>query len=105
FHSTLTHSLLPPLFPYTTLFRSCHAVARDLGLFCRHSDARQLLPLRFGNFLSSSASPFCGGGLGWGDEVRHLTPHPPLISIRRRDRKSTRLNSSHVAISYAVFCL
>src|SRR5579884_4461304 len=26
-------------------------------------------------------------------------------ALRRRDRKSTRLNSSHVAISYAVFCL
>src|SRR5690625_6279834 len=31
-------------------------------------------------------------------ERRHHAPH-------RRDRKSTRLNSSHVAISYAVFCL
>src|SRR5437660_117838 len=31
------------------------------------------------------------------------TPRPR--SMRRRDRKSTRLNSSHVAISYAVFCL
>src|SRR5690625_5795633 len=28
-----------------------------------------------------------------------------LLASRRRDRKSTRLNSSHVAISYAVFCL
>src|SRR5690625_2716358 len=34
--------------------------------------------------------------------------HPPPVLQRagaRRDRKSTRLNSSHVAISYAVFCL
>src|SRR6266576_4599095 len=30
---------------------------------------------------------------------------PPTRSCRRRDRKSTRLNSSHVEISYAVFCL
>src|SRR5437870_5895593 len=30
---------------------------------------------------------------------------PPPWPPRRRDRKSTRLNSSHVAISYAVFCL
>src|SRR5436309_3160910 len=30
---------------------------------------------------------------------------PPVPSPRRRDRKSTRLNSSHVKISYAVFCL
>src|SRR5690349_24142845 len=28
-----------------------------------------------------------------------------LLELRRRDRKSTRLNSSHVEISYAVFCL
>src|SRR6266508_3550911 len=34
------------------------------------------------------------------------TSHPSgCISTRDRDRKSTRLNSSHVAISYAVFCL
>src|SRR5215208_6834815 len=31
--------------------------------------------------------------------------HAPSSASRRRDRKSTRLNSSHVAISYAVFCL
>src|SRR5207253_8481356 len=38
-----------------------------------------------------------------------LTPHypakSPLEDVLSRDRKSTRLNSSHVAISYAVFCL
>src|SRR5690625_7133163 len=28
-----------------------------------------------------------------------------VLNVQRRDRKSTRLNSSHVAISYAVFCL
>src|SRR5690606_39461720 len=34
-----------------------------------------------------------------------LTTELGLLSPRRRDRKSTRLNSSHVKISYAVFCL
>src|SRR5690625_7969668 len=34
----------------------------------------------------------------------HLGEHGPLRT-RTRDRKSTRLNSSHVAISYAVFCM
>src|SRR5258708_29338194 len=35
-----------------------------------------------------------------------LTPRPPLRDAERgRDRKSTRLNSSHQIISYAVFCL
>src|SRR5207253_4215815 len=35
----------------------------------------------------------------------HVWVSTRLISVCSRDRKSTRLNSSHVAISYAVFCL
>src|SRR5215813_12903352 len=35
----------------------------------------------------------------------HARPHVPLQPADPRDRKSTRLNSSHVRISYAVFCL
>src|SRR5256885_11628207 len=42
----------------------------------------------------------------------HASPRPQLLDLRRRqrlrpggDRKSTRLNSSHLVISYAVFCL
>src|SRR5207249_10845119 len=41
--------------------------------------------------------------------VGHRRPRPPCgrssSASRRQDRKSTRLNSSHVSISYAVFCL
>src|SRR5256885_13267519 len=33
------------------------------------------------------------------------SPSPPANTSCRRDRKSTRLNSSHLVISYAVFCL
>src|SRR3954470_25083732 len=36
---------------------------------------------------------------------RRTGPAPPRFAGSRRDRKSTRLNSSHVEISYAVFCL
>src|SRR5438067_3109630 len=36
---------------------------------------------------------------------RPLVPHAGVDPGRQRDRKSTRLNSSHVSISYAVFCL
>src|SRR5207253_5743806 len=36
---------------------------------------------------------------------RRAEPHEGATSSRTQDRKSTRLNSSHVAISYAVFCL
>src|SRR6266511_4549577 len=54
------------------------------------------------------ALPICRAPLRW---LRHRVPTRPRIdrSPRRpravRDRKSTRLNSSHVKISYAVFCL
>src|SRR5690625_1959631 len=40
-----------------------------------------------------------------GDEIRQRARERNMEQIRTRDRKSTRLNSSHVAISYAVFCL
>src|SRR5690625_5678304 len=36
---------------------------------------------------------------------KHLSTYNPTFSSSWEDRKSTRLNSSHVAISYAVFCL
>src|SRR5690625_7006409 len=39
------------------------------------------------------------------DENNKLVINPEQAKIVKRDRKSTRLNSSHVAISYAVFCL
>src|SRR5437773_4072091 len=44
--------------------------------------------------------------IGYKEICRHFTPGPPPISISLvEDRKSTRLNSSHITISYAVFCL
>src|SRR5690625_5485352 len=53
------------------------------------------------------------GGVLWGSDLAKLVPsywEDPNAGWdrfinHRRDRKSTRLNSSHVAISYAVFCL
>src|SRR5439155_26414028 len=83
---------LPPtstLFPYTTLFRSdfaSHARQRNdpLGETQRGADHAGIL--RFG--LEAPV-------------VERLLPR----RVEDEDRKSTRLNSSHVAISYAVFCL
>src|SRR2546426_1386542 len=69
------------LFPYTTLFRSRRDALRTAGRGVR---PRPVAPLR--------GARFAGGGGGT----------PPRL---RRDRKSTRLNSSHLVISYAVFCL
>src|SRR3712207_7461059 len=74
------------LFPYTTLFRSPEVV--DVG---RVEDDQPLLE-----------STLEGGqaALDAGLDVLHR-----VAQIRRLDRKSTRLNSSHANISYAVFCL
>src|SRR3712207_6855066 len=82
------------LFPYTTLFRS------DGGPL--HGRGRHRLVGR----PPARASP---GGLRRPVRRRGLAaarggPFRP-VRLRRRDRKSTRLNSSHANISYAVFCL
>src|SRR5256885_11652698 len=68
------------LFPYTTLFRS--RVVR--GLDAAHHTSADL--------------PDPGG---FREQLQHLLSKSTGI----RDRKSTRLNSSHLVISYAVFCL
>src|SRR2546427_9148715 len=83
------------LFPYTTLFRSAHALAvlhqalRDLPV---HGTAQHAV----GHALAGHI----GGGLGSG-QVGACGIEVGLGG----DRKSTRLNSSHSQISYAVFCL
>src|SRR5699024_11950738 len=74
-----------PLFPYTTLFRSCRPAARRTWP-CRRRRRTGRRRRR-------------GAARSWS--------RPALVrgSPGRRDRKSTRLNSSHVSSSYAVFCL
>src|SRR2546430_11487439 len=81
------------LFPYTTLFRS------SIRLGCRHPGSIR------------------GDGriLAGDDECATISPRTARATLRStgafpavrsaRDRKSTRLNSSHSQISYAVFCL
>src|SRR5207248_10211762 len=77
-----------PLFPYTTLFRS-RAEPRETGV-----------DLEVHRCATSGS---CGGGI---HESRAIdVPHDRRRLRRDRDRKSTRLNSSHRTISYAVFCL
>src|SRR5437667_3142705 len=67
------------LFPYTTLFRSLHL--REAG--------------------RRAADPDPAGG----DLLVAPRPARRRSVLRLPDRKSTRLNSSHITISYAVFCL
>src|SRR2546427_9269250 len=79
------------LFPYTTLFRSLWVtdVVAD-----RLAAVRQRYEVRSGNDNGEAAA--------WADVVI-LAVKPQDDHVR--DRKSTRLNSSHSQISYAVFCL
>src|SRR5690242_21186608 len=72
------------LFPYTTLFRSGVAVAGQHALDGAGGDL---------------------GGVVAGAGQRRPVGRDVGQAVGRPDRKSTRLNSSHMSISYAVFCL
>src|SRR5256885_13034778 len=73
------------LFPYTTLFRS----------HLRRRGADSQGPRRAAH----------AGAVGAETDARPVRLRPGGRGLRRGDRKSTRLNSSHLVISYAVFCL
>src|SRR5207249_11086992 len=85
FYSLLRHPPYSTLFPYTTLFRSfldgvafhtCpQAISHDAVKIDKTAGAKKKIDLLF------------------------------TARVTAQDRKSTRLNSSHVSISYAVFCL
>src|SRR5690554_7764600 len=92
----------PTLFPYTTLFRSTTIVDRrtsrriegvtgnNFSSYIRDYDFSVLLPTHNATKPGFSTPPGFGKLHG---------------NLFKSDRKSTRLNSSHVRISYAVFCL
>src|SRR3712207_7436754 len=93
------------LFPYTTLFRS--------RLLLQRLGALGHLPFQRLDALALGAGGLLGTARGLGLGALHTGGHglhalgQPLGpgSERVQDRKSTRLNSSHANISYAVFCL
>src|SRR5207245_10495259 len=103
-HSSLLPRPPPSLlFPYTTLFRSPEDGVPPISFLARF----------FFRFLPEPALP-----AGVAREPEPTPPpttilaHSPFVDItavapltRCLDRKSTRLNSSHGSISYAVFCL
>src|SRR5207249_12094966 len=91
-----------PLFPYTTLFRSTLLARRDNQTVVddgepRRKQERKAVP----NVLAQERIvPRIEFGPLHALAVVATCPDVPFL-----DRKSTRLNSSHVSISYAVFCL
>src|SRR2546430_9206200 len=88
------------LFPYTTLFRSLHlAVREQLAVQERHDQIDQtILGLAQPENAADIRMVESHGEPG-------LAPQPLHRAAVGGDRKSTRLNSSHSQISYAVFCL
>src|SRR5438552_5909468 len=88
--------LQPPistLFPYTTLFRSERGHGRSYANAVRVSKRQDRRPRREGEHAADESVPRAG------IRRRNVRARVP------EDRKSTRLNSSHQIISYAVFCL
>src|SRR3712207_7670662 len=86
------------LFPYTTLFRSelvagMEARKAEFAGRVRTVPVSQEHPLELIEFDEIGAL------------VRYVGDRKTREAITERDRKSTRLNSSHANISYAVFCL
>src|SRR3712207_7699592 len=77
------------LFPYTTLFRSDEPVAAHPDVVARSRKLRDHV-----------AAAIVGD-----DDLRVLRRQVVRLGDHPQDRKSTRLNSSHANISYAVFCL
>src|SRR3989454_4771662 len=82
------------LFPYTTLFRS-HSAANE-----GHGDRREDEAEHLGDRPATGVSQHATDQRG----PAQRRPHDDQVQ-REGDRKSTRLNSSHLVISYAVFCL
>src|SRR5207244_11420980 len=101
-HTTTTQ---PNTLSYTTLFRSDAALEEKLSRFL---DRRRLITTRLGFItptlvpLTIDASVVASTGRSLGE--MNAVVESALRGFFHLDRKSTRLNSSHQIISYAVFC-
>src|SRR2546427_6152430 len=97
----IRHPRRSTFFPYTTLFRSLAGEERLLG--GRWGAAGRLFSHR-GELERETGWHVHGGGqTAVSRRIEHAEAH--RLALRYRDRKSTRLNSSHSQNSYAVFCL
>src|SRR2546430_10023029 len=88
------------LFPYTTLFRS-------VGEASTGAEGVRVVQGSNPTLVITDLAMPGGSGLRTIDELRAVCPNLRVLVLTAycTDRKSTRLNSSHSQISYAVFCL
>src|SRR5207249_12192209 len=101
---TSTIAPIPPTstpFPYTTLFRS--QILLDVGPVETQILPRVGVVLLAGVHRQDHVQGIAGGARENEDDDRQKRQGDERL--KKTDRKSTRLNSSHVSISYAVFCL
>src|SRR5690606_40254460 len=90
------------LFPYTTLFRS------SCGLLLQSGTVRAAVHLPVAAHAvpdHRAAAVRAARGEGVDGALERVEHAAAAVGLHGEDRKSTRLNSSHVKISYAVFCL
>src|SRR5205807_8234347 len=94
-----------PLFPYTTLFRSQKAIEESrkfaMGEYTDVLAAGDTLPAARRAEVAQKLARFTGLSP---DYVDRANLRIEIMRFTKEDRKSTRLNSSHLVISYAVFC-
>src|SRR2546430_6303042 len=79
------------LFPYTTLFRSVFKTSENTSVYANYIEG----------LTKGAVAPQTANDLPVSNGGQVFAPY----KSRQKDRKSTRLNSSHSQISYAVFCL
>src|SRR5690606_41081515 len=89
-----------PLFPYATLFRSEPAAPAEEAPVAGQEAAAPVEAVEPEEFPEPAGTPEAG------EQAEPASPALPADAgaTVQEDRKSTRLNSSHVKISYAVFC-
>src|SRR5439155_24059133 len=104
----------PPMLSLLSFFLQCHAHPPYLHSFpTRRSSDLEAPPRDSGRITAGQSSSGAFSEAGSSSASRVFAAGFTLVAVARflgffvaaSDRKSTRLNSSHVAISYAVFCL
>src|SRR4051812_49783156 len=93
-----------PLFPYTTLFRS-HRWHDGLSLLLGGRREGEFFEAAEGLLADLADAGRVAQAVGKHGDIGHRREYGPADWQSAADRKSTRLNSSHMSISYAVFCL